>query len=147
MALIQANFTSSCLKRPVRFNAVVPVDSMFAPPGAAKEQKPLKTVYLLHGYSGSCSYWFTDSVLSSIAQRTGLAIIMANDENHFYVDDMRRLDMYGEHIGREWWNIPAPSSRFQTGGRILLSPESQWAATAPYATVLNTTIPSAISWA
>ncbi len=101
MALIQANFTSSCLKRPVRFNAVIPADSMFGPPGAAQEQKPLKTVYLLHGYSGSCSYWFTDSVLSAIAQRTGLAIIMANDENHFYVDDMRRLDLYGEHIGRE----------------------------------------------
>ncbi|NMA37342.1 MAG: acetylesterase [Papillibacter sp.] len=99
MALIQANFTSSCLKRPVQFTAVIPVDSMFGAPSA--EVKPFKTLYLLHGYSGSCQSWLTDSVLSSITKLGNIAVIMANDENHFYVDDMMRLDMYGEHVGRE----------------------------------------------
>lgn len=99
MALIQTNMQSACLKRPVTFNAIIPIDSMFPVPEA--ELKPLKTMYLLHGYTGSNVSWLTDSALGEIATLNNLAIIMPNGENHFYVDDMKRLDMYGEYIGRE----------------------------------------------
>jgi len=68
-------------------------------PGAFRT--PLKTAYLLHGYSGSCDDWFTRHSLGRLSQLNNLAIILPNAENHFYVDDMQRGDMYGEFIGRE----------------------------------------------
>ena len=97
MALIQASFLSDCLKRNVHFNALLPIDPMF--PGMFRG--PLKTAYLLHGYSGSCDDWFTRHSLGNLSQENNLAIILPNAENHFYVDDLQRDDFYGEFIGRE----------------------------------------------
>jgi len=62
---------------------------------------PLKTAYLLHGYTGSCDGWFTKYSLEKLSALNNLAIFLPNSENHFYVDDMQRGDMYGEFIGRE----------------------------------------------
>ena len=97
MAIIQASFLSECLKRKVHFNAILPVDpvmpEVFHP--------PLKTAYLLHGYSGSCDDWFIRHSLGALSQNNNLAIILPNGENHFYVDDKQREDMYGEFIGHE----------------------------------------------
>jgi len=97
MAIFQVSFFSDCLKRNVNFNAILPVDPMF--PGMFRS--PLKTAYLLHGYTGSCDDWFTRHSLGSLSLMNNLAIILPNAENHFYVDDMQREDMYGEFIGRE----------------------------------------------
>lgn len=99
MAVIQATFNSACLKRPVIFNAILPMDriSMDYEPAAL----PLKTLYLLHGFTCGAGEWFMNTELGELAAKHGLAIIMPDAENHFYVDDMKRLDMYGEYIGRE----------------------------------------------
>ena len=97
MAMIQASMFSECLMRKVHFNAILPVDPFM--PGMFRG--PLKTAYLLHGYSGSCDDWFTRHALGSISLMNNLALIMPNSENHFYVDDAQRSDMYGEFIGRE----------------------------------------------
>ena len=97
MAMIQASFLSDCLKRKVHFNALLPIDPMFPETFRA----PFKTAYLLHGYSGSCDDWFTRHSLGNLSQQNNLAIILPNSENHFYVDDLQRDDMYGEFIGRE----------------------------------------------
>ena len=97
MAIIQANFLSDCLKRKIHLNAILPVDPM-AP---WKFRPPLKTAYLLHGYTGSCDDWFTRHSLGRLSQLNNLAIFLPNAENHFYVDDTQRDDMYGEFIGRE----------------------------------------------
>lgn len=99
MALIQANFTSMCLKRTVQFSAILPVESMS--PLCPPPKMPLKTLYLLHGYTGSSMDWFTMSALGEVAATNGLAIIMPDAENHFYVDDLNRGDMYGAFIGSE----------------------------------------------
>lgn len=99
MAFIQANFTSMCLKRQVPFNAILPVESMS--PLVPPPELPLKTLYLLHGYTGSCMDWMLNSALGELAVANGLAIIMPDAENHFYVDDMKRGDLYGAYIGRE----------------------------------------------
>lgn len=98
MALIQANFFSSSLKRNVGFNAVLPVDPMFK---ATTEIKPLKTIYLLHGYTGSCNSWLTSAEVGELASSQNLAVILPSGENHFYVDDHKSQIMYGEHVGKE----------------------------------------------
>jgi len=93
MAIIQVNMRSSCLGRQVRFNAVLPID--------AAPQKPLKTLYLLHGYMCASTTWFTDTLdLGSYANAHGIAIIMPDGENHFYVDAPNG-EKYSEFIGRE----------------------------------------------
>ena len=97
MSIIQASFLSNCLKRKVHFNALLPIDPLFPEMFRA----PLKTAYLLHGYTGSCDDWFIKHALGKLSQQNNLAIILPNGENHFYVDDMQREDMYGEFIGRE----------------------------------------------
>ena len=99
MAQIQASFYSACLDRTVPFNAIVPVDrpsALFEPPDL-----PLKTLYLLHGFTGSAMDWFSGTELGELSAQHGLAIVMPDAENHFYVDDMTRGDMYGDYIGRE----------------------------------------------
>jgi S-formylglutathione hydrolase FrmB len=98
MALIQANYFSGCLKRNIAFNAILPVDPMFFP---ITDLKPLKTMYLLHGYTGSNNSWLTESNLSEISAKNNLAIILPSGENHFYVDDLKSQIMYGEYIGIE----------------------------------------------
>jgi len=98
MALIQANIFSASLKRNVSFNAILPVDPMFSP---VSEVKPLKTMYLLHGYTGSCNSWLTELNLSEISFKNNLAIILPSGENHFYIDDQKSQIMYGEYIGKE----------------------------------------------
>lgn len=101
MALIRATMNSRSLHRPMRFMAVLPIDGMFMPPpdpGAP----PLRTMYLLHGYSGSTASWVTEGwPLGEWAERYRLAIIMPEGENSFYVDHFTRRDFYGEFIGRE----------------------------------------------
>ena len=97
MAIIRAAFLSDCLKRKIYFNAILPIDPMIP----EMFRGPMKTAYLLHGYSGSCDDWFTRHALGKLSQSCNLAIILPNSENHFYVDDMRREDLYGEFIGRE----------------------------------------------
>ena len=97
MAIIQAEFLSESLKRRVQFNAILPLDPMYP----FECRTPLKTVYLLHGYTGSCEGWFTRHALGELSLNNNLAIIMPSADNHFYVDDMQRDDMYGEFIGQE----------------------------------------------
>jgi len=97
MAIFQADFMSDCLTRNVHFNAFLPTD----PRPPFEYRGPLKTVYLLHGYTGSADGWFTRHALGNLSIMNNLAIIMPNADNHFYVDNMQRGDMYGEFIGRE----------------------------------------------
>ena len=100
MAFIQAEMDSYCLKRPVKFNAFLPIDPMLMP-GMTEPAGPFKTMYLLHGYSGSCYDWLGGDRIDLIAKTYNIAVIMPDGENHFYVDAQRRGDMYGEFIGRE----------------------------------------------
>lgn len=99
MALIQANFTSVCLKRTVPFVALLPLDPEY--PTDEPLRLPLKTLYLLHGFTESCMAWLTSFALGDFVKTHNIAIIMPDAENHFYIDDMMRNDLYGEFIGRE----------------------------------------------
>ena len=100
MAFMQIDMDSNCLKRHVRFNAYIPIDPMLVP-GMSLPAGPFKTMYLLHGYSESCCEWFAHDNIDTISKTYNLAIIMPDGENHFYVDAMRRGDMYGLFIGQE----------------------------------------------
>lgn len=100
MAIIEVNFISKCLMRTVTFNAIIPVDK-FGPQAENTEQKPLKTLYLLHGIFGNYTDWVNGTRIQAWAEANDLAVIMPSGENRFYLDDEKSGELYGEFIGKE----------------------------------------------
>ena len=100
MAIIEVKFISKCLMRTVTFNAIIPVDK-FGPQAENAEQKPLKTLYLLHGIFGNYTDWVNGTRIQAWAEANDLAVIMPSGENRFYLDDEKSGELYGEFIGKE----------------------------------------------
>ena len=100
MAIIEVNFISKCLMRVVTFNAIIPV-AQFGPQAENAEQKPLKTLYLLHGIVGNYTDWVNGTRIQAWAEANDLAVIMPSGENRFYLDDEKSGELYGEFIGKE----------------------------------------------
>ena len=53
MALMEVNFFSKALMRPVTMNVILPADKVFFEEETEEDNKPFKTLYLLHGVMGS----------------------------------------------------------------------------------------------
>ena len=100
MAFVQVNFVSKCLMRTVTINAIIPVDK-FGPGAENAEQKPFKTLYLLHGILGNYTDWVNGTRIQAWAEAKNLAVIMPSGENRFYLDDAHSGELYGEFIGQE----------------------------------------------
>lgn len=100
MAIIEVNFISKCLMRTVTFNAIIPVDK-FGLQAENAEQKPLKTLYLLHGIFGNYTDWVNGTRIQAWAEANDLAVIMPSGENRFYLNDEKSGELYGEFIGKE----------------------------------------------
>ncbi|MCL2409326.1 MAG: alpha/beta hydrolase-fold protein [Oscillospiraceae bacterium] len=101
MAWFQVSFGSANLKRMVNANVLIPgMDARMAGM-PLREEKPYKTLYLLHGYSGDYTDWLTNTALMEMSQMNDIAIVMPSGENSFYVDIERSGRMYSEFIGRE----------------------------------------------
>jgi len=102
MAVIQAQFFSEKLKRIVLFSALLPVDTIETPEEQAMpKSKNMKTLYLLHGYSGSHMDWLYGSRIQELSLKYGVAVIMPSGENNFYLDQKEKEEWYGEFIGKE----------------------------------------------
>ena len=100
MALIQCSFMSTSLMRTVPIQVVLPTDKMTF--GAPKtEQKPFKTLYLLHGIFGSYIDWVTGTRIEQWATAKDLAVVMPSGDNHFYVDGVPADAKYGKFISQE----------------------------------------------
>ncbi|MEK5480259.1 alpha/beta hydrolase family protein [Paenibacillus sp. FSL R5-0407] len=101
MAFFQVNFYSKTLKRLVSFNALIPVDAPEIPGQEKMEQGPMKSLYLLHGYSGNHMDWVTGSKIQELSLTHHIAVFMPSGENNFYLDDTDRGQLYAEFIGNE----------------------------------------------
>lgn len=99
MASFEISFFSQSLNRSVRCKALLPTDQ-----GAYLElpaKPPLKTLYLLHGMTGSQDTWAETAVLKEIVRSYQIAIIMPNGENSFYCDSSLTGNMYGTFVSEE----------------------------------------------
>lgn len=101
MAIIDVNFFSNSLARQVSYKAIIPVDGAIFPGRPAKEVKPFKTLYLLHGLFGDFTDWLVKSRIALYAEEHNIAVIMPSGENGFYVDHEAFRSYYGEYIGKE----------------------------------------------
>lgn len=100
MALIQANFVSKSLFRTVPIQVILPVDK-FSMTGETREQKPFKTLYLLHGILGNYTDWVSGTRIQRWAEERDLCVVMPSGDNAFYLDNEKSGNLYGQFIGQE----------------------------------------------
>ncbi|MCR4876871.1 MAG: acetylesterase [Clostridiales bacterium] len=105
MAILQMEYFSHAMRGFRSFTAVLPLDP---PPSEEKakaepgyEAGPWPTLYLLHGLSGSRNDWLKNSDIEMLAARYGLAVIMPDGDNRFYLDNPETGVFCGEMTGRE----------------------------------------------
>ncbi len=101
MAFIQMSLLSQTLMRTVPVNVILPADKLTFPGMPVREDKPYKTLYLLHGIFGSYVDWVTGSRICRYAEENDLVVVMPSGDNAFYVDQKEGQNCYGEFIGRE----------------------------------------------
>lgn len=101
MALVQVNFISKMLSRTVTFNAIIPLDHISFGKEEVLQQKPLKTLYLLHGAFGNYTDYLSGTRIQRWAEEHNLAVIMPSGENQFYVDKPNRGENYGAYVADE----------------------------------------------
>lgn len=101
MAQVQVNFISKSLMRTVTFNAIVPVDKVSFDENKKIEQKPLKSLYLLHGGFGNHTDYISGTRIQRWAEENNLAVFMPDGENQFYNDKPERGENYGAYVAQE----------------------------------------------
>ncbi|MVB09810.1 Endo-1,4-beta-xylanase Z [Caprobacter fermentans] len=101
MALVEVNFHSKALDRLAVFNALIPTDA----PEEVRDQKsferPMKSFYLLHGYTGNYSDWLCGSRIQELSEKYNFAVFMPSGNNSFYLDDTDKGELFGEYVGNE----------------------------------------------
>lgn len=100
MALIQCNFFSESLMRTVPIQVILPTDKMLFGE-QPREQKPFKTLYLLHGIFGNYTDWVAGTRIKDWAEERNLAVVMPSGDNSFYVDNKKSGNLYGTYIAKE----------------------------------------------
>lgn len=69
-------------------------------PEVTSIDKPLKTLYLLHGFTGNCNDWIRQSNLERIITPYNIAVIMPSVANSFYTD-MKFGQKYFSYAAKE----------------------------------------------
>lgn len=101
MAILQVNFNSKSLMKSVPILVILPTDKEPSPGMPFVEDKPYKTLYLLHGIYGDYMNWLSHTRIQKWAEEKNLAVVMPSGDNSFYVDNPRPGNFYGEFIGKE----------------------------------------------
>lgn len=102
MAHMNGVFYSKTLARPVHFTAVLCNDNAFGTEGNPHYKRQTKNVYLLHGYSGTDTDWFTNVPLGDLANRYNVNFFMPCGDNSFYLDQPATGFKYAQYVGCEF---------------------------------------------
>lgn len=99
MATFTINFFSNCLCRPVQFTMYAPVEQKNNPAQAENPcyKRPMKTLFLLHGYMGDGGNW----VPTYLSDKYNFAVVCPNGENGFWIDGMSTGHAFGSFLGKE----------------------------------------------
>lgn len=98
MAWFQVSFFSECLSRSVPLQVLIPADSGAA---TAERGRLYKTLYLLHGYTGSSICWLLNGQVSELSRQYDLAVVMMSGSNGFFLDQSYMGGKYSTYIGQE----------------------------------------------
>ena len=102
MALFQVDFYSKALAKTTCFHVLLPND---VPPemtvGNENYKRKMKTLYLLHGYSGASKDWLLGSLVQELAAKYNMAVVMPSGDNSFYLDGKGTGKAYCQFVGKE----------------------------------------------
>lgn len=104
MAHLSGTFFSTSLARPVHYTAVLCNDNQWGKEGNPHYERETKNVYLLHGYSGADTDWFTNVPLGDLANRFNVNFFMPAGENSFYLDRPETGAKFCQYAGEEFIN-------------------------------------------
>ena len=95
MAYLRIEYFSNALRRTANFEMMIPEEPPAGIPWERNEaqSRPMKTLFLLHGYTGKAGNW----VPSGVAEKYNFAIVMPTAENSFYLN--------GEATGRQYQTL------------------------------------------
>ena len=102
MAVFQVDYYSKALEKCTCFHMVLPND---LPPMMVEENenynRKMKTLFLLHGYSGSSKDWLMGSSVNEMAGKYNMAVVMPSGDNSFYLDGRGKGRAYCKYVGEE----------------------------------------------
>ncbi len=102
MAIFHVEYFSNAMHRTMPLTVLLPIEAPNMPDAAAiPSPMPFKTMYLLHGYSGSHRDWLHSSRIDALSRLYRVAVVMPSAENSFYLDDEIRDAYYGKMTGEE----------------------------------------------
>lgn len=102
MALVQMDFFSKSLAGTTSFYVVLPNDiSPETLIGNEYYHRKMKTLYLLHGYTGTHKDWLLGSSVQEMAFKYNLAVVMPSGGNSFYLDGKGTGKAYSQYVGKE----------------------------------------------
>jgi len=102
MALFQTSFYSKALSKITNCEVLLPNDvhpGMIA--GNEHYKREMKTLYLLHGYSGLSKDWLLGSNIQELSVKYNLAVVMPSGDNSFYLDGKGTGKAYCQFVGQE----------------------------------------------
>ena len=99
MAKFLVEFYSDSLRRSTTFQVLIPND---IPAGASRKEtaysrRPMKTLFLLHGYTGKSGNW----VPEDLPGKYNFAVVMPSAENSFYLDGPATGHAFDRFVGVE----------------------------------------------
>ena len=102
MSVQYVRFRSEALSRSGEFYILLPPkEPPFFMPDNPYYQRPVKTLILLHGYSGDCTDWLYSAPVSDYSLRYNLAIVMPSGGVSFYLDKKATGHRYCTFVGED----------------------------------------------
>lgn len=97
MALIKLEYKSKALLQGVSVNVIVPTDAF----DGKEIEPPYKTLYFLPGFSGDSQELLTYLSFRKQAELKGIAVVIPDGHNSFYLDHPERNAGYSTYVGKE----------------------------------------------
>lgn len=102
MAFIQMTYFANSLSKLTTFHMYLPNETpALMKMGNKHYNRPTKTLYLLHGFSGNTIDWVTGSLAQEYSLKYNLAIVMPSGDNSFYLDAKGTGHAYGTFVGED----------------------------------------------
>lgn len=102
MAQFQGTFFSKELSRSTHFQAVLCNDNSYPHDDNPHYKRPVKNVYLLHGYCGNDTDWVLNAPIQEIANNYNLNIFCPQGDNSFYLNSESSCSKYQNFTGEEF---------------------------------------------
>ena len=96
MAYFRIEYFSRALRRTTSFEMLIPNDPSF-PARPGEEDIPMRTLFLLHGYTGKAGNW----VPEGLPMKHRFAIVMPTAENSFYLNGLSTGHAFQTMLGEE----------------------------------------------